>query len=93
MSKCVTCTDTFDDASKFYCPYCCTDANPTVTVADWVRIVAYTYENMTQEKRAEFRALAPEQRTVFMNSLLERVRAAHPDHRVNFDVGIVKFKF
>jgi len=91
MHKCIVCTDTLEDTSKFYCPYCCTDA--TVTVQHFVQIVAYAYGEMTQEQREEFRALAPEQRTVFMNSLLERVRAAHPGQRVDFDVGKVNFKF
>ena len=94
MQKCIACANTVQDAGKFYCASCCGDPNPTVTLADWVQIVGREYtENMTPEKQAEFRALAPEQRTAFMNSLLERVRAAHPGHRVNFDIGAVNFKF
>ena len=94
MHKCIVCTNTVQDASKFYCPSCCGGADPTVTMADLVQIVGREYtEKMTQEEKTAFRALAPEQRTVFINSLLERVRAAHPGHRVNFDVGAVNFKF
>ena len=94
MQKCIACANTVQDAGKFYCPSCCGDANPTVTLADWVQIVGREYhKNMTPEKQAEFRALDPEQRTVFMNSLLERVRAAHPDFRINFDIDAVNFKF
>ena len=97
MHKCIVCTDTLQDASKFYCPSCSANypaaMGPTVTMQDFVQIVAYVYEEMTQKKRAEFRALAPEQRTVNLNSLLERVRAAHPGHRINFDIGAVNFKF
>ena len=98
MQHCVAfntgCTNTFQDASKFYCPTCCGAANPTVTLVDWVQIVGREYtKNMTPEKQAEFRALDPEQRTVFMNSLLERVRAAHPGHSINLEIDAVNFKF
>jgi hypothetical protein len=94
MHKCIVCTNTVQDASKFYCPSCCGDTNPTVTMADLVQIVGREYtEKMTQEEKAAFRRMAREQRTVFMNSLLERVLAAHPGHRINFDIGAINFNF